>query len=292
MSRTQASGGANTQRDRNKAMSRSFNARRPFVRKTRSIVRRTGEDLINKAGRASMERPTIEQLEPRKLLFSLTIDGSQADAFGQPMAEAYFAYFVPYLLSPDEPDDPNPGDTLDEDFNDEDVGQIFPGTQQVLQGSNILARNNNAQFVEIVAPTDATGQPQTDQTVMHSVMGVAGQSYSLATLADPNQPGGLRNVYVSLTFNVLNQIGNVNAGNNFGLLNGGLEIQTLFQGTVQRTFTQADLTAQNASGLGTFRVDAIGGDVGVFDEVRFVQTQTAFVDPGVVTSDFLLDDLV
>jgi len=268
-------------------MSRSSNARRPYVRQTKSITRRAGEDLLNKAGLAPIERPRVEQLEPRKMLFSLTIDGNQIDNAGNFYADAYFAYFIPYLLSPEEVGDDDDPDVLEEDFNDEDLGIIFPGTQQVMGGSNILVRNVNAQFLAIEAPLDGTGQPQTDFTTLRTTMGIAGQQFFLATPADADAPNGLRDVYLSVQFNV------TAGGNQLGLLNGALEIQTIFQGDVQRTYTQADLLALdfNNDGLGVFTLNALGGDIGVFDEVRFIQTQT--VDGGSVSvADFRLDDLI
>lgn len=264
-------------------MSRSFGARRPYVRQTKSITRRASEDLLTKAGQAPIDRPMVEQLEPRKMLFSITIDGSQQDDQGNFFAEAYFAYFIPYFFSSAEPNDPD--DTvLTEDLNDDPVGQIFPGQQRVLNGSNILARNNGPQTqLAVVAPVDANGQPITDLTTLDTRMGVANDSFSLITLAT-NQPAGLRNVYISATMNV------GDSGNGAGLLNGALIVQTLFQGEVQRTYDQADLAGLNATGLGVYTFDAAGGDIGAFDEIRFVQTQTAFINPGVIAADFTLDD--
>ncbi len=264
-------------------MSRSFNARRPYVRQTKSITRRASQDLVSKAGQAPIDRPMVEQLEPRKLLFSISIDGSQQDANGNFFADAYFAYFVPYLESPQEVEDPE-DNTLTEDFNDDMVGQLFPGQQRVLAGSNILLRNNGPQSaIAIVAPFDMNGQPITELTRLDVNMAIATDSFSMTTLAT-NQAFGLRNIYVSATFNVLD------GGNGAGLLNGGLEIETRFQGEVQRTYSQADLAALNGTGLGVYTINAQGGDIGAFDEIRFIQRDTAFVNPGVLVADFLLDD--
>lgn len=299
VSRTRVLIGAGTlQRGQEAAMSRSFNARRPYVRQTKAITRRASQDLLSKVGQASIERPRVEQLEPRKMLFSLTIDAnSSTDAAGNLYEEAYFAYFVPYLLSPEEVGDPDDGDTLTEDFNGEDPGQIAPNTQQVTD-NDILIRNVNAQRLAFEAPTDADGDPLDDLTVLRSQMGLAGQQWFLATPSDPAAPNGQRNVHTSITFTVLNQsngpVGGTDVtGNGLGLLNGALEIQLLFDGDVQRTYTQADLNAldANGDGLGNFTLNALGGDIGVFDEVRFIQTETAG-SPGVAASDFLIDDIV
>ncbi|GAB5496721.1 MAG: hypothetical protein Phyf2KO_18010 [Phycisphaerales bacterium] len=279
-------------------MSRSFSARRPYARQTKAITRRASQDLLNKAGQAPIERPRVEQLEPRKMLFSLTIDsGSQTDDAGNRFEEAYFAYFIPYLLSPEEVGDPDGGDALFEDFNGEDPGQIPPNTQQVTD-NDLLIRNVNAQRVAFEAPTDADGDAIDDLTVLRNQMGLAGQQWFIATPTDPAVPNGQRNVHTSVTFTVLNLVngpagGNSVSGNGFGLLNGALEIQMLFDGTVQRTYTQADLAAldPNNDGFGNFTLNANGGDIGVFDEIRFVQTATAG-QPGVQAADFLIDDIV
>lgn len=275
-------------------MSRSFSARRPYVRQTKSITRRASQDLVSRAGQVPIDRPMVEQLEPRKLLFSLTIDGSQQDASGNFYADAYFGYFIPYFLSSAEPGDPDDGETLDEDFNDEMIGQIAQGQQRVLQGSNILLRNISAQRVAIEAPNDDTGQPVTDETVLHTIASIENQQFSLTTLS-ANNANALRNVSTSVTFRVRNSApdaGGPNAitGNGFGLLNGAIEIQTLFQGQVQRTYTQADLAAINGTGLGLYTLNAQGGDIGAFDEIRFIQTEDAFSGPGIVAFDALLDD--
>lgn len=269
-------------------MSRSSNARRPYVRQTKSITRRASQDLLSRAGQGPIDRPSVEQLEPRKMLFSITIDGSLTDANGQAYAEAYFAYFIPYLFSSVEPEEPD-DQTLFEDLNDETLRQITPGQQQVLAGSNILVRNpnvpQNQALVAIVAPFDEQGQPVTELTRLDIDMAQAADQFSLITLAT-NQPGGLRNIYTSVTFTVGDGFG---GGNGVGLLNGSLQIQTLFEGEVQRTYTQEDLEDLNANGTGVYTLDAAGGDIGAFDEIRFLQTET-FNGTTVLNSNFTLDD--
>ncbi|MEO1585415.1 MAG: hypothetical protein AAFR96_12705, partial [Planctomycetota bacterium] len=82
-------------------MSRSSDARHPYVRSTRSIVQRAADGLLDAAGRArSIDRPEVEKLEPRKLLFSVTVDAaSDTDGDGIGQADAVFGYFIPYLLT-------------------------------------------------------------------------------------------------------------------------------------------------------------------------------------------------
>lgn len=265
-------------------MSRSSNARRPYVRQTKSITRRASQDLLSRAGQAPIDRPTVEQLEPRKMLFSITIDGSQIDNNGNAYADAYFAYFIPYFFSSAEPQDPE-DETLVEDLNDDLVGQIFPNQQRVLAGSNILVRNNGPQTqLAVAAPVDANGQVITELTNLDVNMAIATDSFSMTTLSTNNAAGD-RNVYTSVTFSV------GDGGNGVGLLNGALQIETLFDGVVQRTYTQANLTALNATGLGLYTLDAAGGEIGAFDEIRFTQTANAFT-PGVVAANFTLDDFV
>lgn len=274
-------------------MSRSFNARRPYVRQTKSITRRANQDLVSKAGQAPIDRPMVEQLEPRKLLFSMTIDGSNQDEHGNFYEDAYFAYFIPYFFSSQEPNE-DEDETLIEDLNDELQGQgpINPGNQRVLAGSNILVQNPgiglNRASVAIVAPVDADGQVITEQTRLDADMAFEDDQFSLITLAT-NNPFGFRNIYTSASFTVGPGFGSGPGG--VGLLNGALEVQTLFNGEVQRTYTQADLAAINPNGTGTYTFNAIGGDIGAFDEIKFIQTETAG-NPGVVAADFTLDDFI
>ncbi len=273
-------------------MSRSFSARRPYVRQTKSITRRASQDLVSKAGQAPIDRPMVEQLEPRKLLFSITIDGSNQDSNGNFYEDAYFAYFIPYYFSSQEVGE-DEDETLIEDLNDETQGTppINPGQQRVLAGSNILVRNPatglNRTSLEINAPVDGDGQPITEQTRLDVDMNFAGDTFSLITLAS-NNANGLRNVYTSVQLTVGNVVGGVGS---VGLLNGAIQVELLFDGEVQRTYDQGDLAAINPNGTGAYTFNAIGSQIGAFDEIRFTQTQTAG-SPGVVSGEFSLDDFI
>ncbi|MCA9273988.1 MAG: hypothetical protein KDA31_13205 [Phycisphaerales bacterium] len=273
-------------------MSRSFNARRPYVRQTKSITRRANQDLVSKAGQVPIDRPMVEQLEPRKLLFSITIDGSNQDRNGDFYEDAYFSYFIPYYFSSAEPNE-DEDMTLIEDLNDEMQGTpaINPGQQRVLAGSNILVRNPaiglNRASLRINAPVDMDGQPITEQTRLDVDMAFQDDTFSLITLAT-NNANGLRNIYTSVQFTVGNVVGGIGS---VGLLNGAIQVELLFDGEVQRTFDQADLTAINPNGTGVYTFNAVGTQIGAFDEIRFTQTETAGM-PGVVAAEFSLDDFI
>ncbi len=278
-------------------MSRSSNARRPYVRQSKAITRRASQDLLSRAGQAPIERPRVEQLEPRKMLFSLTIDGSSpTDAAGNRYEEAFFAYFIPYFLSPSEVQDDDDDNNTEENFNGEDPQNV---NGQLALDSGILIQNgfpDPFQSLRIVAAQDVGGQPLADFTVLEVLTGGANDNFSLITLADPNAPGGQRNVSTSAQIDILNTTGspvgtNVTTNGN-GILDGAVIVQTLFQGEVQRTYDQTDLqNLLGVDGVGRLNLDAAGGSVGVFDEIRFIQTADAFSAPGIEAANFLIDNM-
>src|SRR3954452_17339438 len=106
-------------------MKRSTTARRPYARKGRSSLSGRGGPEAGPAARlASMagatSRASVEQLEPRQLLFSLTITPSDIDpATGLGRVTAFFGYTIPYLHSPIIAGTAVPM-TIVENFNDDD----------------------------------------------------------------------------------------------------------------------------------------------------------------------------
>ncbi|HBU43639.1 MAG TPA: hypothetical protein DEB57_12320, partial [Microbacterium sp.] len=131
------------------------------------------------------------------------------------------------------------------------------------------------------------GQPITEQTRLDVDMNFAGDTFSLITLASTNA-NGLRNVYTSVQLTVGEVVGGVGS---VGLLNGAIQVELLFDGEVQRTYDQGDLAAINPNGTGAYTFNAVGSQIGAFDEIRFTQTQTAG-SPGVVSGEFSLDDFI
>ncbi len=83
--------------------------------------------LRQRAGRVSRYETHFEALEERKLLFSITITPDMdPDGDGLGTVSAQFGYTIPYLDSEPEVAEGDP-ETIDEDFNDENVGAVGSG---------------------------------------------------------------------------------------------------------------------------------------------------------------------
>jgi len=122
---------------------------RPYVRSrslTQDGAHGAASRLAGLAGRAS--RPDVELLEPRQLLFALTIDPSSVDpTTGVGSAVAFFGYTIPYLQAPDVDDfELDDDEVLEENFDEAGA----PGTpiisQTIFDDSLLFVRHN-------VAPT-------------------------------------------------------------------------------------------------------------------------------------------
>ena len=268
-------------------MSRSSDARRPYVRSTRSIVRRAAEGLASAAGRAMpIERALVEPLEPRKLLFSLTIDeASDTDGDGIGQAEAVFGYFIPYLGTNIEEGDNDPT-IVTEDFNDEDFAPVFSG--QIFDGSDILYRSNNANS-RISTFLDANGNPIADFQVL-DVQSFFGPNafISFGTLADPNNFGDGFLVNDLVTFTT----GTGAFGEVPGLFNGQIDIELRLRGQVVDTYTNAELLAlagNNVTNPVNITLVSRNTDIPLaFDEVRLVSNEGGAAP---LNADFFIDDL-
>ncbi|MGP1273457.1 MAG: hypothetical protein ACTS22_08990 [Phycisphaerales bacterium] len=269
-------------------MSRSSDARRRYVRSADSIVRRakqsglTADGLTSAAGHAGgIERARVEQLEPRKLLFSVTVDDSFIDPVtGLGLAEGFFGYFIP-LLQTSEDVTIEPDELVTEDFNDEDLGAVFSG--DVFDQSDVLFLRGGAVTSRIVQPVPDVDEQRLDLRITNP-----GSFFSFATLSDSENANGPRNVNTAVTFSV------GSGGNAFRLLNGQIEVELLFEGQVVDTFDQADLTAigQNVGAETNYTLFSRNQGVfgGVFDEVRFVQRAPTGGNPE-QAGDFFIDDL-
>ncbi|GIW74011.1 MAG: hypothetical protein KatS3mg103_0533 [Phycisphaerales bacterium] len=117
---------------------------RPYVRRRlpeRDAAHGAAARLASIAGRAM--RPDVEPLEPRQLLFSLTIDPSTVDpATGVGFAQAFFGYTIPILLSSEDPQETQEDELVEENFD----GTGAPGapiiSQTVFEESLLYVRHN------------------------------------------------------------------------------------------------------------------------------------------------------
>src|SRR5690606_10116701 len=102
-------------------MNRSRSHRRPYVRTRRagSAAHGGASRLADLAGRAPA--PAVDALEPRQLLFSLTITPDLVDPFtGVGTATVFFGYVLPFLtaLEGDITEVEEPGEPVFERFDD------------------------------------------------------------------------------------------------------------------------------------------------------------------------------
>ena len=139
-----------------------------FGKGKRGTPEREAERLTRAAGAAPEQ--AFEALETRQLLFTLTIDPQTVNPLtGLGQASATFGYVIPYLASP-QPITVVAGQTLDEDFNENDPGApvsnvpsgwVFNGTGNLrvdhnltqLQLTQIQAGEN--QLTAVIGPGEA-----------------------------------------------------------------------------------------------------------------------------------------
>lgn len=266
-------------------MKKSRRARRPMLRAGRSshdtgALGATGR-LASLAGGA---RPTVDQLEARQLLFSLTISPSDDfDGNGVGTVSQVFGYFAPVLYSLADPQEQEPTVT-EENFDDEfppAVGQAIPPVQnlpnnRLLLQSNIRVRHNvtPAANLQIVA-----GQPP-DEVSDRFVRARLSAGQSITLRQEANATSGQVVGVQAMAFRIDRD------GGTLGLNANTMAIQLFFRGQLIANFTgQAllNLGGGNANGTGNYVVNAPAGE-SAFDELRIVAN-------GGPNDSFRLDDL-
>lgn len=238
-------------------------------------------DLTRRAGRA--QRPMLEDLEARRLLFSLTVSASDIDPItGLGSKTAYFAYMLPYLNTQN---DLNTSDPIQvtEGFNDElnnNVTAIAVPSGSVFLGSNIRTRHNMtpASSYQLVQP----GAPQNQEKLLRLQM-FSGQFFEYSVT---DGAGGVRFAR-SVSFDI--GADPLNPAVTSGLNTDNLLVQLFYNGQVVGSFTGATLRAQKvagtgvSAGTGTFTFNAPNSP-GAFDTIRVTAT-------GGVHDPFGLDNL-
>lgn len=241
-----------------------------FIQRFRGGKRSASARLMAAAGTDG--RPVMDMLEPRQLLFTMTItDNDVIPGTGVGQVRAVFGYASPYLRSPAEVQDNDP-QPVDENFDDEfppAQGQPLPPVQnlpngQLLLQSNIRVRHNvtQANNVQIEARLDDQGQPDSDRRVRVRLN--AGEYFSYR----PENATGTRIAVTSMSFDVepgpLSTVG-INATT--------MAVQLYFQGTLveQTTGTALLNKSSTGTGVGRFTFNApTGVGYGAFDELRIV----------------------
>lgn len=255
--------------------------RRPYARTAPSRGVDSGRNPSRLSGMAGLA--SVERLEPRQLLFSLTITPSDlvTDDIGE--VRAQFGYTIPILLTEEEISDAPPDD-FDEDFGDElpdgatvqavASGRVFAGsglrvTHNISVGSRFAIRERLAYLAQ--APGPAFTQPL-EETALDANM-VAGEQFTYTFRG--GAPGNTNNIGVeSMTMEVYG------IGSNAGLNANTMRVDLFFRGQVVATYTGAALRALNTTnpavpGIGTFTFETQNNAAPIFDAIRFTATGTA-----------------
>ncbi|MGE0366346.1 MAG: hypothetical protein AB7Q00_11490 [Phycisphaerales bacterium] len=264
----------------------SRRARRPYVR-----ARAAGSPAMNGTARLAslaggLDRPSVDQLEKRQLLFSLTITPADIDpATGIGTVRQAFAYVLPSLIPPAaiEQQQQQTEDRT-EDFNDDNPGAAGSGTFFTDSGIQILHNVVPAGSIRIEPP----GADNTERYLRGSLAN-AGDFISFKVFDDPDNPTGPAGA-TRVQFTVTGDGGL----DNTGLDTARMRITLRRANVVIATFTgpQIDALIQNAqgpvaNGVGNFVIDGPVDDPS-FDEVR-IETLTA---PGAgINPAFRVDDL-
>ncbi len=208
---------------------------------------------------AAIARPAVDVLEPRQLLFSLTITQDDIDPVtGVGVAFAYFGYFIPSAFTPAAESD-SPSNIVTEDLNDEipNAGGL-PNPQNIpavvtLSDSNIRLSHN-------VTPANnmqITANPLTPEERRIQARLSGGQFFTFSPLDE----SGNTTAVSSFSFDIL-----PGQGSSVGLNAQTMQVDLFFNGQLIASYTGAQLLAQNTnnpnSGVGRFQFDAPQGFAG------------------------------
>lgn len=276
-------------------MPRTNRVNRPYVRKSKvsnaSSIRATlderlnGVDVPSAGARLSAlaggtDRPVVEQLERRQLLFSLTVTQDDVDPqTGIGTVQAYFGYVIPYIAPTSQIQDEQAPQARNENFNDEGAGIRFTNT--FFLESGILLRHNIAPAVDI--RIDPPGADITERWLRVNING-AGEFFSFQLFNDgmnPTTPVAARSARFDVRTDAFNQI-----GDSTGLPTDRVQLDLFFNQQVVGTFTGAALRAliqggNPANGVGTVVINAPANVAG-FDTIRI----TALASSNPLTEPF------
>jgi hypothetical protein len=225
--------------------------------------------LLRKAGLATdsvaagRSNASLEELEARRLMFSITISEADIDPeTGIGARNEYFGYVVPMLGTQQDVQDTDNREVT-ENFNDEpgnvDAQNIFSG--QIFNNSNILTRHN-------ISPASAYQIRRASATDQDKFLRLSLQDGQFAEYSVVDQ-AGFPLAARSLQFTVRND-----RGNPFGLDADNIAVQLFYRGEVVRTYTGASLLAAKVGGgtspgTGDFLFVA-PDDPAAFDNIRII----------------------
>lgn len=247
---------------------------RPYVRR-RSLVQDAAHGAASRlaglAGRAS--RPDVEPLEPRQLLFALTIDPSSVDPFtGVGFATAVFGYTVPYLLF-GEDIEIQEDELVEENFDEAGAINSPVTSQRVFEESLLFVRHNITPTADFRLVGVPGADPDDDQRLVEALM-QPGEQFSFSFLNDPTRTDRLRAMRsFSIDFFAA-------PGSTQGLDLENTRVSLIFRGEVIASFEGRDQLANfrtggggPSDGIGTFVFVApplmSGQPRPAFDTIRF-----------------------
>lgn len=205
----------------------------------RSLGRRSGAARLAAAAGAA---PAMEQLEDRKLLFSLTVTPDVVDpATGVGTVTSTFGYLIPYLSTDVEVDPADPEDAT-EDFNQNPPAAgavpptlVMPNSGLRIQHNMLVSQNT----IALVPELGTTG----DEKRLRLNMDTNGDRFSFS-FVEPDAVNIVRAIE-SLSFTVTPE-----AGSSVGINAQTMTARLLFRGQVVATFTGAQLLALSSTGTG------------------------------------------
>ncbi len=256
---------------------------RPYVRRRPCADEAAGSSarLASLAGRALVER-----LEPRQLLFSLTITADDVDASGLGTARAIFGYTIPALTALNEAGTNVPPVVI------EDFTEVLPGNVggNVEFDESFMRLKHNVRppsDMRIIADVDADGDP------------IEGTERLVARLADPTEffsiefDGGEDLTVDNIDRPMLSlSIDFDRFEGTFGLPYSNLRADVFFGDDLVASFAGNDLRDLNAAPIGIDGV-ALGRGTFVFDiaDIGTTFTRVVFVAESGPSDAFIVDNI-
>lgn len=247
----------------------SSTSARSYLRSSRRRVGATPAGVSAASGMAA--RASVEALERRQMLFSLTITQADIDpATGRGYKDATFGYTIPYLATT-QTVGTAAATTRTEEFDDEDLrNQLGSGT--VLTGSSVRVLHNIAPGTNI-SIVQAPGGPDVTDREMRVRFAAAGQQVRFQVLASDTDTAANGLSFQSVSFDVT-----ADPGSPVGLDTDNTTVDLLLDGAVVRSFTGAALRQSSSTGTGIGRFSfAITGTDSAYDEIR-ISAQNAPLD--------------
>lgn len=262
---------------------------RPYVRRRPGAADAAGSSarLASLAGRA-----VVERLEPRQLLFSLTISADDVDASGLGSARAIFGYTVPALTTLNQVGT-NQAQVVIEDF-----AEVVPGNLggNVEFDDSFMRLKHNVQpprDMQIIADVDGDGDPiqgterliarLADPTEFFSVEFDGGEDLAVDNINRPMQS-------LSIDFDRFDG----ETGGTFGLPYANLRADVYFGEDIIASFSGNELRDLNAAPIGIDGV-TLGRGTFVFDSdnpaIGTTFTRVAFVAETGPSDAFVVDNI-